>query len=271
MRTSLPRRRALGALLGAAAMATLGTGAARGAEPGSRRTFVLLHGSTHSAGGMAPLASALEQLGYAAACPELPYADPDATQASILDALRPQWQAIAGDGPISCVGHSITGLLLPLLHRHARVDSLVYLAAAIAKPGLTFRDHAREDGAMFCPPWIEKGHLAYEDEAISRHFLYHDVDAAHERLARRHRIKYAARSLWLQPTVPERHPDLHTAYLACTFDRVFEPAWMQRAAPALLGVEATALPFGHMPHLADPMAVARALVADLPETQRAPA
>lgn len=271
MPTSLPRRRVLGALMGAAATAALGAGAARGAPPGSRRTFVLLHGSTHGAGGMAPLASALEQLGYAAACPELPYADPDATQASILDALQPQWQAIAGDGPISCVGHSITGLLLPLLQGHSRADSLVYLAAAIAKPGLTFRDHAREDGAMFCPPWIEKGHLAYEDEAVSRHFLYHDVDAANEGLARRHRIRYAARNLWLQPTVPERHPDLHTAYLACTFDRVFEPAWMRRAAPALLGVEATPLPFGHMPHLADPMAVARALVAHLPEAHRATA
>jgi hypothetical protein len=265
MTTRLTRRHVLGALLGAASMAALGNGIASGADR-SRRTFVLLHGSTHGPGGMAPLASALEQLGYAAACPELPYQDPTATPAALLEALRPQWQAIAGAGPISCVGHSITGLLLPLLHDHPRVDSLVYLAAAIAKPGLTFREHAREDGAMFCPPWIEKGHLAYEDEAISRHFLYHDVDAAHEQLARRHRIQYAAKNLWLQPTVPERHPALHTAYLACAHDRVFEPAWMRRAPPALLGVDATELPFGHMPHLADPMAVARALVASLPET-----
>lgn len=256
------RRRLLGALAGASALAALPRGA-RAAQ--RRRTFVLLHGSTHGAGGMAPLAAALEALGHAAACLELPYEDPEATPASALAALRPQWEAIPGDGPISCVGHSITGLLLPMLRAEPRLDSLVYLAAAIAKPGVDFREHARQDGAMFCPPWMEQGHRAYDDAAVSRHFLYHDVAPEQERLARRHRIRYAAKAMWLEPTVPDRHPDLHTVYLGCQADRVFEPAWMRRSAPDLLGVEAVMLPFGHMPHLADPAAVAAALVADLPD------
>ena len=255
------RRRLIGALAGASALAALPRGA-RGAE--HRRSFVLLHGSTHGAGGMAPLAAALEALGHAAACLELPYEDPGATPASALDALRRQWEAIPGDGPISCVGHSITGLLLPMLAAEPRVDSLVYLAAAIAKPGVDFREHARQDGSMFCPPWMEQGHRAYDDDAVSHHFLYHDVAPEQEQLARRHRIRYEARGMWRQPTVPDRHPNLHTVYLGCQFDRVFEPAWMQRGAAELLGVQAVMLPFGHMPHLADPAAVAAALAANLP-------
>jgi hypothetical protein len=47
--------------------------------------------------------------------------------------------------------------------------------------------------------------------------------------------------------------------IVCTEDRTITPAWQRKAARELLGVEPTALPGGHCPHVSRPEALAYVL------------
>lgn len=251
------RRRLLQGAVAALGAAALGTGVAAG----ERRTYCLLHGSTHGAGGWRWLARELHRLGNRVVTPSLPYEDPAASTEHCISAIDAQLRQASIRGPLVVVAHSISGLLLPAVAAHNHAAQLVYIAAAVPASGLSFRQQFERTPDMYWADWVEAGHRSATDEAVARRFLYHDCDPAVVEEIKRHRIRFAAKRIWLD-AFADRHPAIPARYLVCAHDRVFQPAWMRRTARDIVGVTPEEFDAGHCPHLAAPKALARALSRD---------
>lgn len=248
------RRRAL--LLAATA---IGTGCIRlGSE--CSRVFCLLHGSTHGPAGWQWLSHSLQQAGHAVLAPSLPFDDANVTAAHCAALVSRLIDAEGSDRSITVVAHSISGLILPLLASHSRVDQLVYLAAAIPRPGYSYREQFERTPGMYFPDWVDKGSRVFSDPDLALHFLYHDCAPGVVRAVTAARIRFAARRMWTDRFALDAHPSIPTRYFAGRGDRVFTPRWMHDEARRTLGVSAIALDAGHSPHLSIPGPLAAALL-----------
>ncbi len=251
------RRRLLQGAVTALGAAVLGTSVASS----ERRTYCLLHGSTHGPGGWRWLARELRRLGHRVVTPSVPYEDPAASTERCISAIDAQLREVSVRGPLVVVAHSISGLLLPAIAAHNHAAQLIYIAAAVPAAGLSFRQQFERTPDMYWADWVEAGHRSSKDEAIARQFLYHDCDPAVVEEIKRHRIQFAAKRIWLD-VFADRHPAIQARYLVCAQDRVFQPAWMRRTAREIVGVTPETFDSGHCPHLAAPQALAQALSRD---------
>ncbi|MFI5262456.1 MAG: esterase/lipase family protein [Candidatus Limnocylindrales bacterium] len=94
--------------------------------------FALVHGSYHGAWCWDLLRPELERLGHRVITMDLPISEPHLGAAeyagSIEAALDPASEPIL-------VGHSMAGLVIPLVAAHRSIRRLVFLAAFLAAPG----------------------------------------------------------------------------------------------------------------------------------------
>lgn len=250
-----PRRRSL--LLAAAASA-LGAGCVESGDSRSR-VFCLLHGSTHGASGWQWLSRSLERAGHTVIAPTLPFDDESVTAAQCASLASHVLDAEGSRRSVTVVAHSISGLVLPLLGSHARVDRLVYLAAAIPRPGHSFREQFERTPEMYFPDWVEHGRRVFSDPRLARHFLYHDCPPDVVRAVTAARIRFAAKRMWTDRFALHAHPSIPTRYFAGRGDRVFTQRWMREESRRTLGVTAIDIDAGHSPHLSIPEALAIAL------------
>ena len=232
-------------------------------SPAPPRTFCLVHGSTQGVDGWRLLARSLESRGHRVLRPSLPYADAEASTADCADVVV---DAIgnakdAGDGSVCVVAHSISGLLLPLVARSPRVGRLVYMAAAVPQPGMSFREQFEATPDMYHAAWVESGRRIAEDPRVAIDFLYHDCAPEVARAALSQRIAFAAAKLWTEKFALTEHPKLRTDYVLCRQDRVFTTTWMRRVARERLRVTPAEIDSGHCPYLSRPATLADLLLA----------
>ncbi|HEY6214865.1 MAG TPA: hypothetical protein VIW45_21380, partial [Vicinamibacterales bacterium] len=72
---------------------------------------------------------------------------------TLVQALT-QWGVPSLD--VVCLAHSASGMYLPLVADRVALRRMVFLAAAIPRPGLSIRDELRADPSIFNPAWIGK-------------------------------------------------------------------------------------------------------------------
>lgn len=216
--------------------------------------FVLVHG----AGGGAAYWSRVLPLLPDAVAVELP---PDAaTWEECVDVVR----EAAGDGGV-LVGQSMGAFVVALAAARFPTSGVVLLAPMVPAPGETA-------GSW----WEHTGHADAASEAAVRQGLdptavvpgpgfdvgltfLHDVPP--EGLADPPDPSWPPAALFDAPYPLERWPDVPTRVLAARDDRLFPLPFVQRLARERAGVEAEVLPGGHLVALAQPGAVAAALLA----------
>lgn len=91
--------------------------------------FCLVHGSTHSASGWDLLVPELERRGHDVVRMNLPTNEPEASATRYAEVIGAAIPADRDDAIV--VAHSASGLFLPLVPAHRRVNRLVFLAAVI--------------------------------------------------------------------------------------------------------------------------------------------
>jgi pimeloyl-ACP methyl ester carboxylesterase len=226
-------------------------------------TCGLVHGAFHGGWCWDALRKELEARGHRTVAMDLPYADLGAGAMRSADAVA---GAVAGvDDDLVLVGHSLAGLVIPLVASTRPVRRLVYLCALLPTPGRSFDDasagtavfdHYRAsnasvsnpDGSTSCPP------------ARALELFYHDCPPALARWAAA-RLR-PQRWLVLQEATPlDRWPQVPQSYVVCEGDRAVNPAWSREAAGRLLRTEAIELPGGHSPFLSRPAELADLLAA----------
>jgi pimeloyl-ACP methyl ester carboxylesterase len=224
--------------------------------------FLLVHGARHGAWCWDALIAELEQRGHEAVAVDLPADDESAGAARYAEVAA---NAIGGPG-WSVVGHSLGGLVIPLIPGLADVRELVFLCAPLPVPGRSLWEQARDEPEMFVADSVQPearrpGEMLEATEEYALRIYYHDVP---EQAARA-----AARSLRRQSTIVTNEPSpvmqwppaVQCRYILGSHDRIVNPDWSRRAVPERLGIEPLEIATGHSPFLARPAELAELLAA----------
>jgi pimeloyl-ACP methyl ester carboxylesterase len=192
---------------------------------------------------------------------DLPTEDPQAGAAEYAAAALTAF-GDAGDDLV-IVGHSLGGLVIPLIAAERPVQQLIFLAGMLPLPGKTQEQVLSAEPDMVLPGPEggayrgPRGETRWRAEAAARYFF---ADCSVQVAA------WAASCLrgqcWKitsEVTPLSAWPAVACSYVLGTRDSVINPAWSRRAARAVLGVEAVEIDAGHSPFLATPTVLAQIL------------
>jgi hypothetical protein len=226
--------------------------------------FALVHGGAHGGWCWERLVPELEALGHTCSAPDLPLEDPHGASdwADAVIATLP-----ADPVPTIVVGHSLSGLCLPVIASRASVDRLVFLAAMVPVPGRPFMDVLAEEpdaiktldlGATIADAESGSGFegvLPYE-RAVQ--MFYGDLDEETARAAWQ-RLRSQGVTAFTEPCPIDEWPDVASTYILMREDGSVEPAWSRRVAAGRLGADVIELPGSHSPFYSRPKQLAEVL------------
>ena len=223
--------------------------------------IALVHGSYHGAWCWDFLRPELERLGHRVTTIDLPISDPGLGAAnyakSVAAAIEP------GSEPV-LVGHSMAGLVIPLVAGIRPIRRLVFLAAFLPAPGKSANDQrATEaiDGRV--PPktaeWTDLGNDVWMvGPNTATELFFHDAPAAAARWATQ-RLRPQSYRVMSETTPLTAWPDVESRAIVCRDDRALNPDWVRAAYKERLGVEAVELGGAHSPFLTRPNELAQVL------------
>jgi pimeloyl-ACP methyl ester carboxylesterase len=221
--------------------------------------FVLVHGAFHGAWCWDALRTELHAAGRTSTAVGLPIEDPDAGAEAYADEIVASTPK--NEGPVVLVGHSLGGLVVPIVAGRIRTAMTIYLSALLPVPGLGFDAQHAGAGTGFVPSVSpitgpNGGTLWPEQGAIE--IFYHDC-APEVAIASARRLRPQQWRITQEVTPLREWPAVPAAYILCADDRVVSRAYSIRAAHDLLGVNAIEMPGGHSPFLSRPADLAARL------------
>ena len=225
--------------------------------------FCLVHGSTQNSSCWNLLIPELEARGHRTMTVDLPTDARDASTTYYADIII---QALEGaSDEVILVGHSASGMFIPLVAQARPLSRLVFLASVIPKLGASIMDQFNADPSMFNPEWVELGRQGKDpsqDEDIAMKFLFHDCPPEVAQWALTTRILMYAERAMTECSL-QTFPNVEPMYIVCTDDRTINSEWSRRAAREILEVDAVELPGGHCPYLSRPAHLADVLTQAL--------
>jgi pimeloyl-ACP methyl ester carboxylesterase len=221
----------------------------------SMGTFGLVHGGGFGAWCWERLIPKLEARGHATVTVDLTLEDQAAGAMRCAEVVA---QAFATIDDLVLVGHSIAGLIVPLVAAQRPVKRMVFLHALLPRPGHSVVDQLKAEPDMFNPEMLTTQVPFWEDEAVATRFLLHDCppEIARDAFIR---LRPEPGVLGSEVTPLSVWPEAPCSYIVCTDDRTATPAWARRAALKRLGVKPIEIPGGHCPFLARPGHLAEVL------------
>ena len=225
--------------------------------------IALVHGAYHGAWCWDYLRPELELLGHRVIAVDLPVSDPGLGGD---DHARLVEDAVAGSEAPIVVGHSMGGLIVPLVAARRPVRRLVFLAAMLPLPGVSANDQrAAEpiDGrfSLRTAEWTDLGDDVWAiGPATATELFFHDVPSDVVDWALK-RLRPQSYRVFHEITPLAAWPAVESSVIVCDDDHAVNPDWVRMAARARLGVEAIEIPGGHSPFLSRPHELAAAIHA----------
>jgi hypothetical protein len=226
-------------------------------------TFGLVHGAWHGAWCWERLIPELAARGHRAVAVDLPCEDPEAGAQRYAEVAA---AALPTAGDLVLVGHSLSGLTIPLIAARRPVRALVFLCAVLPAFGRSLDEQVKKDPGMYAPGYAAHpgrvvhpdGSTSWKDAEGATEAFYHDCVPADARRAwsrlRRQSAAPRREACPLAAWPPARRISIHARD-----DRAIAPAWSERAARERLGIESLVIEGSHSPFLSRPAALAALL------------
>ena len=223
--------------------------------------IALVHGSYHGAWCWDHLRGPLEAAGHRVITPDLPISTPGLGAQAYADVVI---DAIADSDEPLVVGHSMSGIVIPLVAARRPVRRLVFLAAFLPSPGLSINDQraAEPIDGLRAPerrrvPGPRRRRLDGRSDDRDRALLQ-------RRAARGRPLGDAASPSAVLHGDDRGHAAAALARRAehdhrLRAGRAMNPDWLRTASRERLGIEALELPGGHSPFLGRPEELAAML------------
>jgi hypothetical protein len=219
--------------------------------------FCLVHGSTQNASCWDLLIPQLQQRDHQTARINLPTTEPEASATRYAEIVAETIPQDCDD--VVLVGHSASGLFLPLVPAKRPIRRLVFLAAVIPQIGKSLLDQIKTETDMLHADWI--GEDPTKDDQVALHFLFHDCSPEIARWALTTLSLMYPRQAATEVCPLISWPKVPSSYVVCAEDRTIRPEWSRRAAHDRLGADLIELPGGPCPHVSWPAALAGALAS----------
>lgn len=223
--------------------------------------FCLVNGSTQNPLCWKLLVPELEKHGHQTITPSLPVDEPAASGTRYAEVIAQALEDASDD--VVLVGHSASGMFIPLVPSLRPIRRLVYLAALIPKPGASIRDQLTTNPDMLNPEWVatcRAGNDPSTNDEVAIKFLFHDCEPEAINLGLATRMRMYAERAMTEVFPLEALPEVPSSYIVCSDDRTISPDWSRCTARERLGREAVELPGGHCPYLSRPLQLADVLI-----------
>ena len=223
--------------------------------------IALVHGSYHGAWCWDFLTPELERLGHRVITMDLAISDPSLGAA---DYARTVDAAIGPDSEPLLVGHSMAGLVIPLVAARRPVSRLVFLAAFLPAPGRSANEQRATEAidgrvAPRTAQWTDLGDDVWMvGPNTATELFFHDAPAAVARWATQ-RLRPQSYRVMSETTPLDGWPAIESRSIVCRDDRALNPDWVRSASRERLGVDAIELGGGHSPFLTRPNELAQVL------------
>jgi pimeloyl-ACP methyl ester carboxylesterase len=219
-------------------------------------TFALVHGGNHGAWCWDLVVPELKRRGADAITMDLPIDDPSAGLEEYVAAVLAALEGAPHD--VCIVGHSMGGVIAPVVAERRSCGRLVLLAAVIADPGGVMLEPSYDERYLAATSFDQEGRAFFDPEAAKRWF-YHDCSPEVADwavgLLRPQGIRIRDQSSPL-----ESWPDNPLSYVLCTQDRIIDPAWARVTLPERFGIVPHEIDSSHSPFLSCPAELAELLV-----------
>ncbi|GJM35268.1 MAG: esterase [Saprospiraceae bacterium] len=198
-----------------------------------KKTFILIHGSWHSAWNWHKVTPLLEKQGHTVYAIDLPGMGRDKTpiQEVIFENTVNKLCAFIDsiDGKVILVGHSKNGIMISQVaeYRPQKIEKLIYLAAYLIPNGKTQKEYSAQDTEGWLKPYVvihedTKSHTLQPE--IFKAGLYHDCDEEITEMAKVILSHEPIESgLAVLDLSEKRFGSIPRFYIECTEDRAVTP------------------------------------------------
>ena len=226
------------------------------------KTFILIHGSWHSAWNWHKVVPILEKAGHRAIAIDLPGMGRDKTPIQDVT-MKTTVEKICAlidsiPGKVILVGHSKNGIMISQAaeYRPDKIEKLVYLAAYLIPNGKTQREYSIQDTEGWLKPYVtqhpDTGSHTLQPE-IYREGLYHDCEEDITELAKvllsHEPVESGITPLQLSDANFGRVPRV---YIECTEDRAVTPFIQRKMYGETSCEKVYSLPTSHSPFFSRP-------------------
>lgn len=235
------------------------------------KTFMLIHGSWHSAWNWHRVKPLLEKAGHRVLAIDLPGMGRDKTPIGEVT-MQLSVDRICNlidreNGKVILVGHSKNGIMISQAaeYRPQKIEKLVYLAAYLVPGGKTQKEYSMQDTGGLLKPYVtmfpETGSHTLQPE-IYKEGLYHDCDDDITELAKvllgHEPVETAVTPLQL---TDENFGSVPRYYIECLQDRAVTPFIQQKMYNELPCKKVYRMNTSHSPFFSRPKELTDILVA----------
>jgi len=235
-----------------------------------KKTFILVHGSWHSAWNWHKVSPLLEKRGHTVFAIDLPGMGRDKTpveQVTMHMAVQKICSVIDSvEGRVILVGHSKNGIMISQAaeYRPERIEKLVYLAAYLIPDGKTQREYSMQDTNGILKPYVtlhEETKSTTLGPEIYKEGLYHDCEDYIAELAKvlLSHEPFVTGVTPLQLT-DDNYGRVPRYYIECTEDRAVTPFIQQKMYTEMPCKKIYKMATSHSPFFSQPSGLVETLL-----------